>query len=210
MLSVIQKAAERVGGVKPLAAKLGITPQAIYQWTEVPLERAADIERISGIARNELRPDIFQESIVPAIDNSSRYDEDFYAWTNEQADHLAEGHFSLLDVDNIVDEIRTLGQSVRNEAKSRLNVLLVHLLKWRYQSKKQTRSWRMTIIEQRTRLLELLEESPSLRSYPASVLGKEYRLARLHAATETGLDDDAFPQDCPFTIDQILDPDFMP
>ncbi|HKY86599.1 MAG TPA: DUF29 family protein [Pseudorhodoplanes sp.] len=210
MLSVIQKAAERVGGIKPLATKLGITPQAIYQWTEVPLDRAADIERISGIPRSQLRPDVFQNSIVPGIDNGERYDEDYFAWLNEQADRLSEGRFSELDLRNLIDEIRDLGRAEKREIQSRLGVLLIHLLKWRQQTERRSGSWRATMIEQRARILKRLQESPSLRSYPAEILEEEYLLARAGAAAECNLDESAFPARSPFTIDQVLDPDFLP
>ena len=210
LLPVIQAAAERVGGIKPLAAKLGITPQAIYQWTEIPLDRVADIERISSIPRSQLRPDIFQNSIVPGIDNDDRYNQDYFAWLNEQADHLSEGRFFALDIPNLVDEIRDLGRTEKREIQSRLGVLLVHLLKWRYQSERRSGSWRATMIEQRARILKRVQESPSLRNYPAEILDEEYRLARAETAAESNLKESTLPAQCPFTIDQVLDPDFLP
>ena len=53
---------------------------------------------------------------------------------------------------------------------------------------------------------ETLDDSPSLRRYPAEILGSQYEVARLKAAGETGLDVGAFPVACPFTIEQVLDP----
>lgn len=210
LLPVIQKAAERVGGIKPLAIKLGITPQAIYQWTEVPLDRVADIERISRIPRNQLRPDIFQNSIVPSIDGDDRYNCDYFAWLNEQADHLSEGRFFALDIGNLIEEIRDLGRAEKREIQSRLGVLLIHLLKWQHQPEKRSGSWRATMIEQRARILKRLQESPSLRNYPAEILDEEYHLARAEAAAESNLKESMFPENCPFTVDQVLDPDFLP
>ena len=89
-------------------------------------------------------------------------------------------------------------------------VLLSHLLKWRYQPGRRGRSWRSTIGEQRRALHEILEGSPSLRSYPAQIMDLSQISARLMAADETGIDFTLFPEACPFTVEQILDPDFMP
>ncbi len=138
------------------------------------------------------------------------YDTDFYAWTQDQAKRLREGDFRRLDIDNLVDEIETLGRSVKREIESRLNVLIVHLLKWRFQAERRSRSWKATIAEQRKRLARELNDNPSLRSYPATLLAEEYHSARLNASGETDLPEDTFPTSCPFTVEQILDPDFFP
>lgn len=132
------------------------------------------------------------------------YDQDFYDWTQEQARALRERRFTDLDIENIAEELETLGRSERSEIRSRLQVLLTHLLKWRYQPERRSSSWRGTLDEQRYRLSENLRENPSLRAYPAQVLGNEYKFARYHAADETGLPLARFPEVCPFTLDQIL------
>lgn len=59
MLDIVQKAAERVGGAAELARALGITRQALYQWDKVPADRVLDIERLTGVARHALRPDLY-------------------------------------------------------------------------------------------------------------------------------------------------------
>jgi hypothetical protein len=89
-------------------------------------------------------------------------------------------------------------------------VLLVCLLKWSHQPTQRSGGWASTIIEQRARLLKRLQESPSLRGYPGEVLDEEYAIARDKAAAETGLRAATFPKTCPYTIDQVLDPDFLP
>jgi hypothetical protein len=89
-------------------------------------------------------------------------------------------------------------------------VLLVHLLKWKFQPEKQKLGWKATIREQRGRIAKRISKSPSLKSYPADILSEEYGYAVPSAADETGLPEDAFPSVCPFTIDQILDPAFLP
>ncbi len=138
------------------------------------------------------------------------YDTDFFAWTQEQARLLREGRFSEIDIENVAEELETLGRSEKREIESRLQVLLAHLLEWRHQSAKRSNSWRSTIVEQRSRLMRDLKDSPSLRRYPREILVEEYVVARLTASGETKLPLEAFPAECPFTIEEILDPDFLP
>ena len=55
----LQRAIAAVGSASELARQLGIKPSAVAQWDEVPPKRVLDVERLSGISRYELRPDIF-------------------------------------------------------------------------------------------------------------------------------------------------------
>jgi DNA-binding transcriptional regulator YdaS (Cro superfamily) len=211
MLSVVREAAGKVGGVPKLARRLGVSRQAIYQWTEVPVERAADLERVTGIPRSRFRPDVFKGAAPSeAKDSAADYEHDYHAWLMRQAALLAEQRFAELDLDNLIDEIQALARSEKREIENRLNVLLVHLLKWTHQPAQRSGGWRSTIIEQRARLLKRLQDSPSLRGYPGEVLDEEYAIAREKAAAETGLRATTFPKSCPYTIDQVLDPDFLP
>jgi DNA-binding transcriptional regulator YdaS (Cro superfamily) len=210
MLPIIREAAGKVGGVPELARKLGVSRQAIYQWTEVPVERAAKLEHVTGIPRSRLRPDLFSEEDASAAARGSDYDRDYFGWTMRQAALIAERRFGELDLEHLVEEIEDLGRSEKREIENRLGVLLVHLLKWHYQIERRSGGWASTIIEQRARLLKRLQESPSLGGYPSEILEEEYAVARARAAAETGLDVASFPARSPYTVDQILDPDFMP
>ncbi len=140
----------------------------------------------------------------------TRYDVDYAQWCAEQGALLREGRFADLDRENLAEEIESLGRSDKREIESRLKVLLVHLLKCQLQPEKTKAGWRSTIVEQRRRLRKLIEESPSLRSYPASILADEYSYALADAAVETGLNADAFPPACPYSVEQILDLEFYP
>ncbi|HVH81803.1 MAG TPA: DUF29 domain-containing protein [Stellaceae bacterium] len=141
--------------------------------------------------------------------NSVAYDEDFFAWTQEQARLLREGDFSQIDVENAAEELEDMGRSLRNELRSRLAVLVTHLLKWQYQPGHQSRSWSSTIREQRQEIADLLDESPSLRS-AANDFTRIYARARTKAVRETGLPEETFPDECPYTPEQILSEDFLP
>jgi hypothetical protein len=136
------------------------------------------------------------------------YQSDLYEWTKEQADALRRRATNALDWDNLAEEIESLGSSQRREIRSRLKILLVHLLKWKHQPEGRCGSWRGSIREARDQIEDLLEENPSLRTYPEECLPKAYASARRKALDETGLLD--LPEACPWTIDEILSSDFLP
>lgn len=138
------------------------------------------------------------------------FEADYARWCAEQGALLREGRLSDLDRDNLAEEIESLGRSDRREIESRLKVLLVHLLKWYFQPEQRAGSWKSTIFEQRSRIARIVKESPSLRSHPRQALADEYAIARLEAAGETRLDETVFPEDCPFSIQQVLDAQFFP
>ena len=111
--------------------------------------------------------------------NATLYDTDFYAWTNEQAALLRAGRLSEADVENIAEEIESMGRSEKSQLVNRLTVLLVHLLKWRYQRDLRGRSWALTIEQQRLRLARHLANNPSLKSQLNEIVVRAYRHAPL-------------------------------
>jgi hypothetical protein len=138
------------------------------------------------------------------------YGDDLYAWTTGQAAALRALRPAGLDWENLAEEIDTLGRSQKYRIESNLSVVLLHLLKLRYQPESGKSGWRSSVIEHRRRIERVLRDSPSLRRYPGSVLAEEYETARLRASDETGLPASTFPRSSPFTIEQVLDPDFWP
>jgi Domain of unknown function DUF29 len=138
------------------------------------------------------------------------YEADFFRWTQEQGRALRERRPSGIDWENVSEEIESLGRSDKRSIESNLGVVLLHLLKWRYQADKRKSEWKSTIAEHRARVRKLVSDSPSLRGYPAEVLAEEYALARLKASDETGLPEDRFPDVCPFSAAEVLDGDFWP
>lgn len=138
------------------------------------------------------------------------YEDDFYAWTQAQAQTLRRRAHNAIDWDNLAEEIESVGRSDKREIRSRLTVLLHHLLKWEFQPERRCHSWQSSIGEQRTFVAGIVEDSPSLRAFPREVLASSYERARRGAAEETGLSPSVFPLDCPWPIDRILAYDFMP
>ena len=142
--------------------------------------------------------------------NSAAYDDDFFAWTMEQTTLLRAGVVPDIDAANLAEEIESMGKNIRRELRNRLIVLMAHLLKWRHQPGLRSRSWSGTAREQRRQIRDLLSESPSLRPIVTQEIARLYSIARDNASDETGLAEDAFPAECPFTPDQILADDFLP
>ena len=91
------------------------------------------------------------------------YETDFYAWTKAQAVLLRDKRWSDRNLENLVDEIDSVGGSQKKEIRSPMQGLLVHLLKWSYQANFRGHSWRRTIWDQRKELSEEIADSPSLR-----------------------------------------------
>jgi Domain of unknown function DUF29 len=138
------------------------------------------------------------------------YDSDFYLWSAGQAALIREGKFEQLDVENVAEEIESLGRSDRKSLISQLQRLTAHLLKWQFQPSRRSKSWRLSIFSAREEIGVLVEDSPSLNEALSSGLDKAYLSARKRAALETGLADKIFPVSCPYSPSQILDEDFWP
>jgi hypothetical protein len=142
--------------------------------------------------------------------NSQLYDQDFYLWLQMTAQQLKAGNFAEVDLGNLIEEIECMGRSEKRALESNLIVLLIHLLKYKYQPEKRTNSWLSTIYEHRRRLNKNLQDSPSLKKYLGEILGECYQDARQQAALETSLSLNTFPLEFPFTTAQCLHQNFLP
>jgi hypothetical protein len=140
----------------------------------------------------------------------SRYDTDFYAWTEEQVHLLRTRRFDALDLTHLIEEIDDLGKREKRSLSSHLAVLLGHLLKWHCQPDySYKKSWRATIRTQRRALGKLLRDNPSLGPLLTDMIVEAYPDALDLVVAETPLDYPALPQTCPWTEEQILG-DFWP
>jgi hypothetical protein len=144
------------------------------------------------------------------MSNTLLYDQDFYAWTQEQAGLLREAKLDQADILNIAEEIESMGRAEKRELTSRLTILLLHLLKWQHQPSHRGASWRASIANARDDIADHLDDNPSLRAtFPAAVTAA-YRRARRQAAAETGLEESLFSLICPWPPSKILAPSFWP
>ena len=142
--------------------------------------------------------------------SNETYDRDFYAWANEQAALLRSGDWARADVEHIAQEIESMGKTEKRELVSRLTILLLHVLKWQFQPSRRSASWRASINNARDDISDHLDDNPSLQSQLAASVAAGYRRARRQAAAETELDEETFPQSCPWSFDQLMDPGFWP
>jgi hypothetical protein len=137
------------------------------------------------------------------------YETDFFEWTQHTAELLRDGKVNEADVEHIAEELEDMGKRDRREVQSRLLVLITHLLKWQIQAGKRSSSWTATIDQQRDQLQLLLNDSPSLRPGASDQLEIIYRKSASNALSQTGLNMQ-LPEQCPYTLEQILDDNFLP
>jgi Domain of unknown function DUF29 len=142
--------------------------------------------------------------------HTTLYEQDYYLWLEQTAKLLDRGQWDELDIANLVEEIKDMGRSERRSLESNLTVVLLHLLKYKYQPTHRSNSWLSSILEHRLRILKQLKESPSLKPYLEQVFAECYEDGILRAAVETGLPIDTFPTNLPFTIEAVLDINYLP
>lgn len=138
------------------------------------------------------------------------YETDFYSWTQQQAGLLRQGRLGELDVVNILEEIESIGRSEQRQLSHRLDVLLMHLLKWQYQPGHRSSSWEGSIKEQRLRIKKVLKENPGLKPKIPDTLVEAYEAALVTAFKETGLPESTFPSQCPWNFNDVMDSNFWP
>ena len=138
------------------------------------------------------------------------YERDVYGWANEQAALLRGGQLARADIENIAEEIESLGRSEKSELVNRLSVLLAHLLKWRFQPGLRSTSWELSIEEQRRRIAIHMRGNPSLRSSLLEITDDAYSIALLQAQRQTKLKSTTFPPRCPYDFAQVINEEFWP
>ena len=135
---------------------------------------------------------------------------DFVLWIKGQCALLRNKQFDQLDLDTLIGELDTMGGNERRELQSRLETLMMNLLKCQFQPEPKSRAWLGAVREQRSEIERILEQSPSLDQAIAEYADHVYKAAFERAGAETGIPRAAFPQANPYTREQLLDPDFVP
>ena len=139
-----------------------------------------------------------------------KYEEDVYGWAIHTAELLRSKKMDEVDFDNIIEEMEALGRSEKHELTNRFAILITHLLKWQYQPMMRGHSWKYSIVEQRDQVKSILEESPSLKSKLEEILKLAYKFSLSKAIRETGLNENMFPQQCPYSFEEIMSDEFYP
>jgi hypothetical protein len=148
--------------------------------------------------------------IASSLMSDSNYDNDFYAWANEQAALLRAGKLGDADIDHIAQEIESMGRTEKRELISRLRVLLLHLLKWKFQPSGRGSSWRASIRVQRLDIAEHLKDNASLKTILPQAIAAAFEGALIEAADQTGMPESALPSSCPWAFDEMMDARFWP
>jgi len=138
------------------------------------------------------------------------YEDDVIAWSEQQAALLRAGRWELLDHHNIAEEIEDVGNREKQALRSRMTVLLTHLLKWKFQVARRGVSWTRTIREQRVAIEDALDDYPSLQTLLGDPqwLEKTYRRAARDALAQTHLT--TMPATLPWAVAECLAHDFWP
>lgn len=131
------------------------------------------------------------------------YLEDETAWLEAMAALVRLRDLEALDLENLGEYLTDMAQRDRREVKSRLVVLLVHLLKWEFQPERRSRSWRSTVLNQRQELADLAGRGV-LRAHAEAVLPAAYANAVELASAETGLPEVSFPTGCAYSVEQLF------
>ena len=142
--------------------------------------------------------------------NSDLYNQDYYQWIQETVKLLKQRNFQELDLDNLIEEIQDLALNEKQTIETNLIVVLKLLLKWQYQPEQQSGEIKASIRRHRYQIRDDLKVSPSLKTHLSEIWLESYQEARLESADETDLAVEIFPEQCSFTIDNILNTDYLP
>ena len=148
------------------------------------------------------------------------YESDFQVWLEKTIDCLEKKQFNRLDIQHLIEELKDLGRSDRKALESNLMILMAHLLKLKIQNdvpEQMKGSWYDSIVENSQRVYNSLRDTPSLKNHLETAIKSAYSDARKVAIKEGKLakfgvpipSEVLYPITCPFTLEQILDEDFM-
>jgi hypothetical protein len=140
---------------------------------------------------------------------SPDYWKDPYGWAIFQAALIRAGRLDEIDLENVAEEIESVGRSEFRSLKSNLAQVLLHMLKWDYQPERRSRSWVISINKHRRAYQSDLDDNPSLKPRRPEALREAYKDARGDASDETHLSLKIFPVDCPYDWAAILDAPYV-
>ena len=142
--------------------------------------------------------------------NQGLYKKDFNLWLEGTIQALRDGKLLEVDYAHLIEELESMGRSEKNDLKSHFKTLIFYLLKFKYQSQKRTNTWRYTITKYRQEIKNYLETSPSFKQFLTEMSDQCYQDARRLTSDKIGLSPHVFPQECPFSLEEILDLDYLP
>ena len=156
-----------------------------------------------------------RQRILPTSNREPSYDENFSDWARLQAQQLRTCKPSGIDWKHVAEELEEVAARIRHALLSDLEIVLLHLLKLHYEVspnewRGRSRNWKLHTAEHRNRVIDILENERALRNRLDEFVGKAYPRARQHVTIETGHSKSRYPDECPWSVAQILDTEFFP
>lgn len=136
----------------------------------------------------------------------SLYDRDFNAWIFQQINFIQNKEFENLDIQHLLEEMETLGNSNPTALKSHLVIILLHMLKQKHQPDLSSKSWKDSISSARIQIDQIIEDNPSLKQFLNDKIVIDYcfEKAKRKTSKETSIDIRKFEKECPWTLKEIL------
>lgn len=142
-------------------------------------------------------------STAESLSLSALFERDETAWMKLTALRIRQGQLDEVDYPELAEFLADMARRDRREVKSRLAVLMTHILKWLHQSQRRSGNWRGTIVAQRQELAGLVSRGV-LRHHAEAVLSDVHHQAAERAAAKTSLNVSVFPAECPYSLDELL------
>ena len=143
----------------------------------------------------------------------SLYDTDYQLWLDKTVTQLRSQDFSQIDLENLIEEIESLGKSDKRSISSYLMRLCEHLLKikyWEVERKTCFRGWKLEVVNFRLQIQAILKDSPSLKNYLNDNFAIAYQNGRELFLTASELNAKLIPEAPEFTLEQTLDEEWLP
>jgi hypothetical protein len=210
-------AAPKIDVQKLIDEKSSARSLTLIQNRPAPQPLIADLGPFRGSFSNLLAAassGVLADAIMQ-VTETTRIDDDFAGWLVDQASALRERRTFSLDWDNLAEELEDKYAQLEKDLESDLRIVLEHLLKLQFEPsenewKGRSRKWKVDTIEHRARIDTILKKSPKLRQRTAEFVTTQYPVAIRKVATQTGRRRASFPLIYPWSVNQILDPDFFP
>jgi len=148
-------------------------------------------------------------NVIDKINLKKLYEIDDYLWIQETVKLLKEKQFNQLDLENLIEELEDLGSEKRYAIESLLEQIIRHLLLLEYWASEYERNrnhWRAEIVSFRTQINKKI--TTNFYNYLNQHLAEIYDDARLYVIEKSSLQ--TFPEQCPYTLDQLLDKHWFP
>ncbi|WP_138501450.1 DUF29 domain-containing protein [Nostoc sp. PA-18-2419] len=153
--------------------------------------------------------------MVEQIESTSQtlYNQDYYLWLRTTINQLRAKQFSAVDLDNLLEELETMGRREKRTIENLLIKLLEHLLKlkcWDQERERNQGHWKGEIRTFRREIKKALKDNPSLKPDILEIFDECYQDARKEASDRSQLTIDIFPLIPIGSLEQILDENWFP